>query len=115
MTLFSDHDKFWPSVFFCVEGLFASDGYTRRCNINNHEAKKNKLFDCPLITFQRVGRSVRIFFFFYFQHKTSKSRNRILKTYFPDIEHSHNIQMKDTCKNMYVSGHALLPSQNMLC
>ena len=27
------------------------------------KAKKNKLFDCPLITFQRVGRSVRIFFF----------------------------------------------------
>ena len=27
------------------------------------KAKKNKLFDCPLITFQRVGRSVGIFFF----------------------------------------------------
>ena len=31
-----------------------------------HKAKKNKLFDCPLITFQRVGRSVGIFFFFFF-------------------------------------------------
>ena len=32
----------------------------------HHKAKKNKLFDCPLITFQRVGRSVGIFFFFFF-------------------------------------------------
>ena len=30
-----------------------------------NKAKKNKLFDCPLITFQRVGGSVRIFFFFF--------------------------------------------------
>ena len=29
--------------------------------------KKNKLFDCPLITFQRVGRWVGIFFFFTFK------------------------------------------------
>ena len=32
--------------------------------LTQHEAKKNKLFDYPLITFQRVGRSVGIFFFF---------------------------------------------------
>ena len=34
--------------------------------MNLAQAKKNKLFDCPLITFQRVGRSVGIFFFFFF-------------------------------------------------
>ena len=33
------------------------------------KAKKNKLFDCPLITFQRVGRSVGNFFFFFFTFK----------------------------------------------
>ena len=60
-------------------------GYSSPCGWSGpwFKAKKNKLFDCPLITFQRVGRSVGIFFFFYFQHKTSKSRSKYWRLTYP--------------------------------
>ena len=50
-------------------GVFsiANSIFGRLLKDETNKAKKNKLFDCPLITFQRVGRSVGIFFFFDFQ------------------------------------------------